>query len=204
MTTIQIKVPNWLDFLCAWPVMVYRKWKYGYSFRRIYLDEGYWSIVDSADYYRFGGFKWCVEGDKGKFYAIRGVKIRDDKIKLVRLHREIMNAPAGIFVDHRNSNSLDNRRGNLRLATRSQNMQNMRKRKNTTSRFIGAYLYKKTGQWVACITHEGERIWIGYFDIEIEAARAYDRAAIKYHGEFARLNFPREDYVNETLPPNSK
>ena len=108
----------------------------------------------------------------------------------VRMHREIMNAPAGLLVDHKNRNPLDNRRANLRLATHSQNMQNRGKfRSNATSQFIGVCLVKKTGKWKAQIKHQKKYIFLGEFDSEIDAAKAYDAAAIKYHGEFARLNF---------------
>jgi hypothetical protein len=163
---------------------------YGYSFRRIYLGEGEWTIVDPADYYQFGNFKWYIGGHGTKFYAVRSVKIGPEQIKTVRLHREIISASEGLLVDHINGNSLDNRRANLRLATHAQNMHNRRKRKNTTSRFIGVYFDKERGKWVAQIKYQGERILLGRFDSEIDGARAYDEAAKKCRGEYARLNFP--------------
>jgi hypothetical protein len=197
MAIIQIRVPVWLDKICAWPVMLYRLWKYGYTYRRIYLDEGLWTMLDEADYYRFAAFKWYLEGRNGKIYAVRGAKISPGEIKLVRLHREIMEAPEGLLVDHRNGDSLDNRRENLRMATHSQNAANRQKRKNTSSRFNGVSFAKRKSKWQGKICYQGKQIHLGYFDSEVEAARAYDRAAIKYHGEFARLNFPREDYADE-------
>jgi hypothetical protein len=187
---LTITIPVWLDFLFACPLLAYRLLRYGYTFRRIYLGEGEWTIVDPADYYRFGNFKWGIDGQKTRFYAVRNVKNGDKKVKKVRLHREIMQAPVGVLVDHRNRETLDNRRANLRFATQSQNMQNRRKRKNTTSRYIGVCLDKQRGQWEVRIIHRGKRIWIGRFHTEIEAARVHDEAAKKYHGEFARLNFP--------------
>lgn len=203
MAKIEISIPDWLDKICAWPLMVYRKRKYGYSFRRIPLDEGKFTLVDPADYYRFNNFHWSAIGEGDNFYAVRCVNDPKKGMKVLRLHREIMNAPAGVRVDHKNNNSLDNHRENLRLATRSQNMWNRRKTKSKTrSRFKGVSFHKQHLRWGGQIQYKGKKIWLGYFDSEEEAARAYDRAAIKYYGEFARLNFPREDYINETA--NSK
>jgi hypothetical protein len=190
MAVIQVKVPDWLDRICVWPAMVYRRHKYGYDFRRIYLGEGEWAIVDAVDYYRFGSFKWFLFGNKSNFYAVRNIKAGPWKTKTVYLHREIMDAPVGLLVDHRNGNGLDNHRANLRLATLSQNMQNKRKRTNTSSQFIGVHCDKRCGRWVAQIIHQGKKIPLGRFDNEIDAAHAYDEAAQKYRGEFARLNFP--------------
>jgi hypothetical protein len=188
---LTIGIPIWLDMLFAWPVMVYRKWKYGYSYRRIYLGEGFWTILDRQDYYRFGCFKWEVSGENNVFYAVRNIKADPSRTATVRLHRLIMNAPKGVLVDHRNNDSLDNRKANLRLATHSQNSWNSRRDKsNTLSRYRGVSFSKRKQKWFAAIRVKGKRVWLGYFDDEIAAAHAYDHAARKYHKEFASLNFP--------------
>jgi hypothetical protein len=149
------------------------------------------TIVEPPDYYRLCNFKWTLNGNGIKFYAVRYVRVGPGKTKTIRLHREIMNPPAGLLVDHKNLDSLDNRRTNLRLATHSQNQCNKSKTKSkTSSRFVGLSRDKTRGEWDVRLKHHGKRIWIGRFTDEIEAAKAYDRAAIKYHGEFARLNFP--------------
>ncbi|MGD0552829.1 MAG: HNH endonuclease [Sedimentisphaerales bacterium] len=190
MSTIHISIPNWLDRIFTWPLMLYRRRKYGYAYRRIYLGEGEWTTVEPADFYRLGHFKWHVEGNGKRLYAVRDVKTGPGLTKLLSLHREIMNQPKGFLVDHKNCNPLDNRRANLRLATRSQNCRNVPKRKNTSSRFIGVSFHIIYKKWCAYIHHNRKKISLGYFDNEIDAAKARDIAAKKYHGEFARLNFP--------------
>ncbi len=194
MARVEMKIPDWLDRVCVWPVMWYRKRKYGEAFRRIDLGEGEFTIVDAADYYRYGKFKWSVVGTGKNLYAVRNVKVGPKLTTITRLHREIMNAPRGLLVDHRNNDGLDNRRSNLRLATNSQNQCNKRKtRSKTSSKFRGVYFDKRRMLWQAYIRYNGKRIYLGKFDDEIEAARAYDRAAREYHKEFAKLNFPEEE-----------
>jgi hypothetical protein len=195
MARIEIRVPDWLDKICVWPVMRYRKLKYGYSFRKIYLGEGEFTIIEPPDYYAYSKYKWILSADGNNFYAVREAKIGPKKTKIVSLHREIMNAPKGILVDHRNGDGLDNRRENLRLATYSQNNINKPKKANTSSIFRGVCFEKCCQEWGVFTRVNGKQKRIGRFKDEVEAARAYDRAALKYHGEFARLNFPREDYV---------
>ena len=187
---LTIGIMNWWDIICAWPVVVYRRWKYGYTYRRIYLGEGEWTILDQQDYYRLKNFNWYIGGNGKEFYAFRNIKNGPGKTKMVSMHREIMNPPGHLLVDHRNNHGLDNRRANLRWATQSQNRQNRAKKKNTSSRFIGVCFDKQTGKWKARIRTDGKEICLGRFDDEIEAARTHDAAAKKYHGEFARLNFP--------------
>jgi hypothetical protein len=200
---LTIRIPEWLDRICTSPLMLYRRLKDDYTYRRIYLGDGEYTIVDADVYYRLGHYKWYLKGDnRKKFYAARNVKTGPGRTKLSNMHREIMNEPKGFLVDHKNNDSLDNRRANLRVATQSQNRQNVPKRKNTSSQFIGVSFNKEQKRWRVCINYKGKRIFLGYFDNEIDAARAYDRAAIKYYGEFARLNFPREDYANEILSSN--
>ena len=110
---------------------------------------------------------------------------------MVSIHRQIMNFPEGRIVDHKDNNTLDNRRSNLRFATYSQNAFNRAKVKTkTSSRYIGVYFEKATGRWTVKIrTGRGKRLWLGRYDSEIDAAKAYDKAAMKYHSEFAKLNF---------------
>ncbi|MGA2322269.1 MAG: AP2 domain-containing protein [Sedimentisphaerales bacterium] len=186
MSTITIKVPNWLDFIFTCPLLAYRLLRFGYTFRRIYLGEGEFAILDPQDYYRLCNFKWFLKGR----YALRSFKIAPDKTKMISIHREIMNAPDGLLVDHKNGDGLDNRRSNLRLATHSQNQCNKPKIKTkVTSQYVGVHFDKRRSQWAANIRNNGKTIWLGRFDTEIDAAKAYDQAAKKHHGEFARLNF---------------
>ncbi len=182
----------WLETLFTLPLMLYRRIKYGYAFRRIYLGEGKWTLLDSQDYYRLRRYKWVVYGNGHNFYAVRSKITGPKKTAILSMHREIIEPPAGLLVDHRNRNGLDNRRDNLRPATHSQNACNRPKKKKTSSRYIGVSFRKRAGKWAAVIRNKGKKTWLGYFSSEIEAAKAYDAAARKYHGEFASLNFPEE------------
>jgi len=201
MTSIQIKIPIVLDLCFAWPVLLYRLARYGYPYRKIPLGEGRFAIVDPLIFYSLNKFHWTIEGREDCIYAVRNVVTNSRHSKTVRKHREIMKAEPGVLIDHRNVNPLDNRIANLRPATLAQNMHNRRKiRRKTSSRFIGPCLEKESNLFRVNLMHEGKRIYVGRFANEIDAARAYDRAALKHHGELARLNFPREDYIDEIKP----
>ena len=108
------------------------------------------------------------------------------------MHRLIINAPRNLLVDHFNHNTLDDRRTNLRLASSFQNQCNVpgKKRKNSSSKYRGVSRNKRSPGWIARIQVNGKRIALGTFKTRREAARAYDSAARKYHGQFATLNFP--------------
>lgn len=193
MTSIQLKIPILLDLFFVWPVLLYRLLRYGHPYRKIPLGEGRFTIVDPLIYYWLNSYHWTIDGNGENIYATRNIMTANGKRTIMRMHREIMNAPAGILVDHRNNNGLDNRIENLRLATHAQNMHNRGKfLLNSTSQFVGVHLDKRAFNWKVQIRHKGKTIFLGRFDSEIEAAKAYDAAAKKYHGEFARLNFSDE------------
>ena len=188
---LTIGMPSWFDRIIVWPVTVYRLLKYGYTYRRIYLCEGKWAILDQKDYYRLSGFKWNVNGNGVNFYAFRNMVVGPGLTRMKSMHRDIMDAPKGMLVDHRNHDTLDNRSSNLRLATHSQNTCNKQnKRAGCSSQYRGVSFDRKRKYWNVQVVLEGKYVFFGRYKSEIEAARAYDAAAKKYHGEFARLNFP--------------
>jgi hypothetical protein len=183
-------VPDWLDRICAWPVLEYRKRKYGYPFRKITLNDGKYTIVDAGDYYILNSYDWYArKNQSGVYYAYR-FNDSGEGPKIEAMHRVIMGSPKGKLIDHRNGVGLDNRRENLRQATRIENCCNKKKPKNTSSKYMGVYYAKDTGKWRAKIKHNKKTFHLGRFVNEIDAAKAYDQAALKYHKEFARLNFP--------------
>lgn len=133
--------------------------------------------LDIQDLHILGDFPWCIDG---KGYVQSG--------KRGKLHKLIMNAPPELVVDHVDGNKLDNRRQNLRVCTSSQNTFNQCVRANNTSGYKGVHWKKQNKIWVAYIHKNNQRIHLGHFGTAELAAEAYNEAAIKYHGEFARLN----------------
>ena len=134
--------------------------------------------------------KWQASRGNNTFYAARGIRADKKRITL-KMHRQILRPPDHLFVDHMNHNGLDNRKANLRPATHSQNSFNriISTRGDLSSKYKGVAWNRCKKKWQARIGIYGKRKYIGYFKDEIEAAKAYDRAAKKYHAEFANLNF---------------
>lgn len=154
-------------------------------------SNGRFALVDDEDYELLKKWKWgCSSGG----YAYRKEQISRDflkkksKYKNILLHRFILNPSREQDIDHRNLNPLDNRKANLRICTRSQNFWNKKIGKTNTSGFKGVSPSSNRKLWRVKICKNKKQIHIGYFKDILKAARAYNLAAKKYFGEFARLN----------------
>jgi hypothetical protein len=195
---IKVYVPKLIEWPIVAIVLWYRRKRYGFAFRRIKLDKGKpvgakqcedrYAIIDPDDYPKLCRYDWLLKEGKNTCYAWRMTFEKGEKLNIIYMHREIMQAAPGTIVDHKNCDGLNNTKRNLRFASRSQNRSNS-KQKNSSSKYKGIRHYKKSNKWAAQITHNGKTLYLGYFDNEIDAAKAYDAAAKIYHGEFAKLNF---------------
>ncbi len=149
----------------------------------INIGQGRVALVDDTDIERVRPHNWFLTKNGKQCYA----KARIDK-RFVYLHRFIFGAETGQRLDHRNLDGLDCRRENLRLATNSQNLGNTRKISGTSSRFKGVSYSKQIRSWEAHIGKNGRHLFLGHFNDEETAARAYNEAARDHFGEFALLN----------------
>lgn len=148
------------------------------------LTKGKVAMVDAADFERLSQFRWHAIKVGPNYYACR-----KDKGSSVLMHREIMQPPEGMVVDHMKFNSLNNKRENLRVCTQAENRYNTRPY-GRKSPFKG--VTPKGDKWEAKIKHRGKTEHLGTFDDPAQAARVRDRMAIKLFGEYAWLNFPEE------------
>lgn len=158
--------------------------------REIQLTRGLVAIVDETDFERVSSNRWiAVLDNNGAWRAISRASVRG-KRRTLQLGRFIMDAPPGLLVDHANGDPLDNRRANLRLCSRSENNRNRRRHGGTCASNPYKGVHRVNRRFLARIGFEGTQIKLGWFGAAEDAARAYDEAAKRLHGEFARLNFP--------------
>lgn len=159
--------------------------------KEIKLTQGFVAKVDDDDYDFLSQWKWFVTRDLTVSYAARTDK-KNGKYYSLRMHRVIMKVDdPKVFVDHRDTDGLNNQRHNLRICNNVQSGRNRRRKKGTRSKYKGVSPAVRIGgnvKWVAKIGIGGRDKHLGSFNSEEEAAIAYNIAAEKIFGEFALLN----------------
>jgi len=157
--------------------------------KKIELTQGKVAIVDDEDYEELSKYKWFFSSG----YARRGLARQNGRPAAILLHVAIMGKMVGLEIDHVNGDRLDNRRENLRHVTRSQNNQNQAPgREGASSQHKGVSWYKRDKLWTAQIKADGKKCHLGRYESERDAAIAYNTAAIKHFGEYARINIIQE------------
>jgi len=160
------------------------------------LTQGKSAVVDDDAFEELSKFNWFAVKATRKcrtiWYAARNKSVGIGRRRMVQMHREILSVTSATTkVDHKNGDGLDNQRQNLRAATSGQNLQNQHKQIGCTSRFKGVTWRKDLGKWQAYIHFQRSRHHLGYFVDEQRAAAAYDQAALRLFGEFAKPNVIR-------------
>lgn len=172
----------------------------------IKLTKGYETQVDDEDYGLCMTKSWAAtvkyyKGEQTGVYAVRGLVKPNGVRSTEPMHRFILGiTDPKVKVDHKDRNSLNNQKYNLRVATDTQSMQNRGKPRHNTSGYIGVMYERRTDKWRAAINVHRKHIGLGNFFTKKEAAIAYDKAALYYGGEFAVTNFPKDNYVNIEPP----
>lgn len=150
---------------------------------RIELTGGYCATVDDGDFAWLSQWKWFAKKEKrtGLVYACRS---QHAPRKTIRMHRLILGDPPGIQIDHRDLDTLNNQRENLRRATHAQNTTNRSVQKNNSIGLKG--VSPRDQKFIARIQSDGKSVHLGRFDTRADAANAYAKAAAALHGEFSR------------------
>lgn len=160
------------------------------SYKTIPLSQGRVTKVDSSDFKWASQFNWYVwiPSDAPQLtYAVRKIRLPSGNYSKRLLHRELLDAPRGVEVDHWDRDGLNNRRKNLRLCSTSQNQGNSRQHFDAgTSKFKGVTWHKGSGKWQASIQVQKKRHYLGWFSDEGKAGAAYALASEKYFGAFSR------------------
>jgi hypothetical protein len=154
------------------------------------LTQGKVAFIDDADWELVRQHNWYAHKQGNTYYAQTNIVRADGSSTNVAMHRLIMgNSCIGSDVDHINHNGLDNRKStNLRICTQTENNMNWRKRANCTSDYKGTSWHKANAKWQALITIAGKKRYLGSFDNELDAAMAYNKAALEHFGQFACIN----------------
>lgn len=152
--------------------------------KEIPLTQGKTALVDDEDCTVLAKYRWhAVRRRDGSYVAATRIGSA-----YVFMHRLIMKTSSELIVDHKDHNGLNNQKYNLRNCNYSQNAANTDTKYFGKSVYKGVYLHTQNINWVAQIRAKGKRLHIGSFSCEKEAALAYNIAAVKYFGEFAKLN----------------
>lgn len=154
--------------------------------KEIPLTQGKVAIVDDQDYALVSQYKWCAKWNGRHWYSHKSI-VKNGRQYTLFMHRFITDAPTGMQVDHVNGDTLDNRRSNLRLCTPSENQQNRGRPISNSSGYKG--VRKDGNRWCAAIMVNGKYFHLGSFAEPVEAAHAYDSAARRHFGEYAKTNF---------------
>lgn len=153
---------------------------------RIPLTQGQFAIVDYGDFKSVSRWKWYALWSPitQSFYATRTLRAEDGRSRRIYMHREIAQPGGELRVDHKNGDTLDNRRENVRSASHAQNIQNSRKPKSNTSGLKGVSASGK--KWLAQITANGKNRYLGVHATREDAHAAYVTASRELHGDFGR------------------
>ena len=153
-------------------------------------------LIDDEDFDLISKYNWYVyKPHKSTTYYSRATHtIKENKNAKIYIHRLILGVTdPSIFVDHIDGNGLNNQKLNLRICSQSENMRNMKKPISNKSGFKGVFYRKDRNTYAAAIVVKGKKHHLGHFKNKLDAANAYNQAAIKYFGEFAKLNVIKEN-----------